>query len=77
MNKVSKDDLLKLINNFEQETWKYPQSDKLDEAIDYMYRISAEIKKTENINIEKTSRILSSYLGLMKYKFGFEGMIIK
>ena len=50
-----KQDLLKLIIEFEKETWKYKESEELIRDMEEIYMIERTIKKNENIDIKKVT----------------------
>ena len=71
-----KKDILDLINTFEAETWKYTDSDKLDSDMQYIYLIEKEIKDVNEANIKSVYDKLLSMMGIIRFKYGFESMII-
>ena len=72
-----KDELLDLISEFEKETWKYPESDELFNDMDYIYKIQRNIKKNEDIDLKQMYIKISSLIGMMRFKYGYEGMIVQ
>lgn len=71
-----KKDILDLINTFEAETWKYTDSDKLDSDMQYIYLIEKEIKDVNEANLKSVYDKLLSMMGIIRFKYGFESMII-
>ena len=72
-----KEELLNLISEFEKETWKYPESDELYNDMDYIYKIQRDIKKNESIDLKQMYAKISSLIGVMRFKYGYEGMIVQ
>lgn len=71
-----KKDILDLINTFEAETWKYADSDKLDNDMQYIYSIEKEIQGVDEANLKSIYDKLLSMMGIIRLKYGFESMII-
>ena len=71
-----KNDLLDLINKFEKETWKYTDSEELDEDMDFLYSLANFIKKTDNIDLKDIYEKLTAIIGIMRLKYGNESIII-
>jgi len=71
-----KKEILDLINTFEAETWKYADSDKLDSDMQYIYLIEKEIKDVDEANLKSVYDKLLSMMGIIRFKYGFESMII-
>lgn len=70
-----KKDILDLINNFEMETWKYDNNDKLDNDMQYIYSIEKEIKN-DDFNLKLIYDKLIALMGIIRFKYGFESIII-
>ena len=71
-----KKDILDLINTFETETWKYVYNDKLDSDMQYIYSIEKEIQSVDEANLKSVYDKLLSMMGIIRFKYGFESMII-
>ncbi len=71
-----KQDLLKLIIEFEKETWKYKESEELIRDMEEIYMIERTIKKDENIDIKKVYHKLLAVMETIRFKYGYESMII-
>lgn len=71
-----KKDILDLINTFEAETWKYVDSDKLDNDMQYIYSIEKELQGVDEANLKSVYDKLLSMMGIIRFKYGFESMII-
>ena len=71
-----KKDILDLINIFETETWKYVDNDKLDSDMQYIYSIEKEIQSVDEANLKSVYDRLLSMMGMIRFKYGFESMII-
>jgi len=72
-----KKDILGLINNFEMETWKYTtDNDKLDSDMQYIYSVERELKDIDESNIKPIYDKLISLMGMIRFKHGFESIII-
>ena len=71
-----KKDILDLINTFEAETWKYADNDKLDNDMQYIYLIEKEIQSIDETNLKSVYDKLLSMMGIIRFKYGFESMII-
>ena len=71
-----KDDLLKLISEFEKETWKYKETDELDKDMQYIYKIEHELKTSTDLDIKQIYTRLLSIIGIIRFKHGFEHIII-
>lgn len=72
-----KKDLIDLINKFETETWKYENSDGLEEDMEYIYSMENEIKNADESTLKELYEKLSALIGVIRFKYGFEGIIIK
>lgn len=72
-----KEDILNLIENFETETFKYNSADELYNDMNYIYMLEKEIKKTDVSGIKPIYDKLIAFIGLIKFKYGFESEIIK
>ena len=72
-----KKDILNLIENFEKETWKYDDNDKLDNDMQYIYSIEKEIQNINETNLKPIFDKLISMIGIIRFKYGFESIIIK
>lgn len=74
---MSKKDILDLINSFEIETWKYPNSNNsLDDDIEYIYAIEKEIRNADEANLQPIYDRLVALMGIIRFKNGFESLII-
>ena len=71
-----KQDLLTLIEKFIKETWKYNESDELDNDMEYVYRIESELKNNESVDLKQIYNKLLSVIGTIRFKYGFESTII-
>ena len=71
-----KKDILDLINTFEVETWKYVDNDKLDSDMQYIYSIEKEIQNVDEKNLKSIYDKLLSMMWIIRFKYGFESMII-
>lgn len=71
-----KRDILDLINKFESETWKYDENDRLDNDMQYIYSIEKEIQNVDEANLKPTYDKLIALMGIIRFKYGFESMII-
>lgn len=71
-----KKDILDLINTFETETWKYVDNDKLDSDMQYIYSIEKEMQGVDEANLKSVYDKLLSMMGIIRFKYGFESMII-
>ena len=72
-----KKDLIDLINKFETETWKYENSDGLEEDMEYIYSMENEIKNADESSLKTLYEKLTALIGVIRFKYGFEGIIIK
>ena len=72
-----KKDILDLINKFEMETWKYDDNDKLDYDMQYIYSIEKEIKNVDESKLRPIYDKLIALIGVIRFKYGFESIIIK
>ena len=71
--------ILDLINTFETETWKYVDyvdNDKLHSDMQYIYSIKKEIQGVDEANLKSVYDKLLSMMGIIRFKYGFESMII-
>ena len=71
-----KRDIVKMINDFERETWKYDLSDKLDSDMQYIYSIESDLKNIDDSYIEQIHNKLMAMVGIIRFKYGFEFSII-
>lgn len=71
-----KKDILDLMEKFEAETWKYSDNDNLDNDMQYFYSIEKEIKNTDESNLKPIYDKLISIMGIIRFKYGFESIII-
>ena len=71
-----KKDILDLMEKFEAETWKYIDNDNLDNDMQYIYSIEKEIKNTDESNLKPIYDKLISIMGIIRFKYGFESVII-
>ena len=71
-----KKDILDLMEKFEAETWKYSDNDNLDNDMQYFYFIEKEIKNADESNIKPIYDKLTSIMGIIRFKYGFESIII-
>ena len=71
-----KKDILDLINSFEAETWKYADNDKLDIDMQYIYDIEKEIQNAHEESLKPLYDKLLSMIGIIRYKYGFESIVI-
>ena len=71
-----KKNIIDLIYTFIAETWKYEDSDKLDNDMQYIYSIEKEIKSVDEANLKSIYDKLLAMMGIIKFKYGFESMII-
>ncbi len=71
-----KKNILDLINAFETETWKYVDNNKLDSDMQYIYSIEKEIKSVDEASLKSVYDKLVSIIGMIRFKYGFESMII-
>ena len=71
-----KKDILDLMEKFEAETWKYSDNDNLDNDMQYFYSIEKEIKNTDESNLKHIYDKLISIMGIIRFKYGFESIII-
>lgn len=62
---------------FEAETWKYSDNDNLDNDMQYIYSIEREIKNADESNLKLIYDKLISTMGIIRFKYGFESVIIK
>ena len=73
-----KKDIVDLINKFEIETWKYnTDNDNLDKDMQYIYSIEKKINDVDESNIKLIYDKLISIIGMIRFKYGFESIIIK
>lgn len=72
-----KKDILDLIDNFEREIWKFDDNDKLYNDMHYIYSIEKEIKTSDESNIKPIYDKLIALIGMIRFKYGFESIIIK
>ena len=72
-----KKDLIDLINKFETETWKYENSDGLEEDMEYIYSMENEIKNAGESSLKALYEKITALIGVIRFKYGFEGIIIK
>lgn len=71
-----KKDILDLMEKFEAETWKYSDNDNLDNDMQYFYFIEKEIKNADESNLKAIYDKLTSIMGIIRFKYGFESIII-
>lgn len=71
-----KKDILDLMEKFEAETWKYSDNDNLDNDMQYFYSIEKEIKNADESNLKPFYDKLISIMGIIRFKYGFESIII-
>ena len=71
-----KKDILDLMEKFEAETWKYSDNDNLDNDMQYFYFIEKEIKNADESNLKPIYDKLTSIMGIISFKYGFESIII-
>lgn len=71
-----KKDILDLMEKFEAETWKYSDNDNLDNDMEYFYSIEKEIKNADESNLKPIYDKLTSIMGIIRFKYGFESIII-
>ncbi len=71
-----KKDILDLINSFEAETWKYKNSDNLDNDMQYIYSVENEIKKVNEENPKPLYDKLIALIGMIRFKYGFESVAV-
>lgn len=71
-----KKDILDLMEKFEAETWKYSDNDNLDNDMQYFYSIEKEIKNADESNLKPIYDKLISIMGIIRFKYGFESIII-
>lgn len=71
-----KKDILDLMEKFEVETWKYSDNDNLDNDMQHFYSIEKEIKNTDESNLKPIYDKLISIMGIIRFKYGFESIII-
>lgn len=71
-----KKDILDLMEKFEAETWKYSDNDNLDNDMQYFYSIEKEIKNADESNLKPIYDKLTSIMGIIRFKYGFESIII-
>ena len=71
-----KKDILDLMEKFEAETWKYSDNDNLDNDMQYFYFIEKEIKNADESNLKPIYDKLTSIMGIIRFKYGFESIII-
>ena len=65
-----------LMEKFEAETWKYSDNDNLDNDMQYFYFIEKEIKNADESNLKPIYDKLTSIMGIIRFKYGFESIII-
>lgn len=73
---MNKEDIIKLITNFDVETWKYPESDKLFEDMDIIYSIGKEVRQNKITNLNSIYDTLLAIMGMIRLKYGFERVLI-
>lgn len=73
---MTKENILNTINTFEKETWKYIENEELYNAMDYIYLIEKEVKNNNEINLNEVYNKLLSIIGIIRFKYGFENIII-
>lgn len=71
-----KKDILDLMEKFEAETWKYSDNDNLDNDMQYFYSIEKKIKNADESNLKPIYDKLISIMGIIRFKYGFESIII-
>ena len=71
-----KKDILDLMEKFEAETWKYSDNNNLDNDMQYFYSIEKEIKNADESNLKHIYDKLTSIMGIIRFKYGFESIII-
>lgn len=71
-----KKDILDLMEKFEAETWKYSDNNNLDNDMQYFYSIEKEIKNADESNLKPIYDKLTSIMGIIRFKYGFESIII-
>lgn len=71
-----KKDILDLMEKFEAETWKYSDNDNLDNDMQYFYFIEKEIKNADESNLKPIYDKLTSIMEIIRFKYGFESIII-
>lgn len=73
-----KKDIVDLINKFEIETLKYnTDNDNLDKDMQCIYSIEKKINDVDESNIKLIYDKLISIIGMIRFKYGFESIIIK
>ena len=74
---LTKEQIINLVDKFERETWKYDENLKLDKDMQYIYFILKKVKNSDEINLKPLYDKLISVIGIIKFKYGFESIIIK
>lgn len=74
---MTKQDLLNVIEEFEKETWKYIETEQLQNDMMIIYKLENDIKKNDNLDINKTHEVLNNIFGVIRYKHGYEREIIR
>lgn len=72
-----KKDILNLIENFEKETWKYDDNDKLDNDMQYIYSIEKEIQNINETNLKPIFDKLISMIGIIRFKYDSKVLLLK
>ena len=74
---MSKQNLLSIIEEFEKETWKYIESEQLQNDMMIIYKLENDIKKNDNLDINKIYEELNIIFGIIRYKYGYEREVIR
>lgn len=73
---MQKDDLLKLISNFDKEVWKYEFSDELNEAMNYVYLLEDKINKVDDKELIEIYNEIKVMIEIIRLKYGIESELI-
>lgn len=73
---MQKDDLLKLISNFDKEVWKYEFSDELNEAMNYVYLLEDKINKADDKELIEIYNEIKVMIEIIRLKYGIESELI-
>ncbi len=73
---ITQENLAELFNNFIKESYQYGSSEELFNDMDYFYSFLKEIKTANSTNLKPLYKKLTSSIGLIRFKHGFESNII-
>lgn len=73
---MERKDLLKLLEEFEKETWGYEETDELFNDMQLIYQLEKIIKKDVQTDINDLYQKIKLIIGIIRYKYGYESNVI-